>query len=528
MCNITLTGTVIGLVIRGEGFNHSILVPNSATADGLTVSAGATVWGLLIEKLQFYQPNNSTAGSGIHFPTGLAQPPFNVVIRDVFCYGWGRSGIYDQAGCFTSYYDNVLVQKTGNHNFDLLGSNTVSLRNCYALGPGDPASGSTTPKSLVFTAPVAAAATSATLTTNWLYATGTYTMLTAAGEWRGVTLTQGATTCTWTGGLTYAGSATQLLEIAGYRVHGATPIFIACNGLNVGNVWGLFSDNPAEDGTTSYCSPKFEGCNIETFAAIGIRNKQTRMTLEKTTILGHAAGLIGVQVEPFISGYTSTTDTDLPASNTVTTIAVTFTGAPTGTSATLSSAWTYQSGVWPVTFSDAEVRSVTLTYGATTATWTGAISGAPTASATTSSWKFGYPVHVAAVQGRPFNTVISPSGNSQLSYWDNVNLQVDAMTCDIDQQAFPPSLGVTNRFAKTFFDVNVLGAFRNSYSGTATFAAATTVAVTFATAAPTNVYRVKHGGNAAGYVWPTAKTTTGFTLNCSASNSNATDWEVTF
>lgn len=63
-------------------------------------------------------------------------------------------------------------------------------------------------------------------------------------------------------------------------------------------------------------------------------------------------------------------------------------------------------------------------------------------------------------------------------------------------------------------------------SGTATFAAATTVAVTFAQPLASTAYKVLLGGNAAGYVWPTAQATTGFTLNCSASNSNSTDWAV--
>jgi len=66
----------------------------------------------------------------------------------------------------------------------------------------------------------------------------------------------------------------------------------------------------------------------------------------------------------------------------------------------------------------------------------------------------------------------------------------------------------------------------NNLRGTATFAAATSVAVSFATAEPDASYLVALGGNAAGYCWVTAKGTGGFTINCSAANSNSTDWHL--
>jgi septal ring-binding cell division protein DamX len=62
--------------------------------------------------------------------------------------------------------------------------------------------------------------------------------------------------------------------------------------------------------------------------------------------------------------------------------------------------------------------------------------------------------------------------------------------------------------------------------GTATFGAATSVPVAFTKAAPFASYAVALGGNAAGYCWVSAKSKTGFTINCSASNSNTTDWAV--
>ena len=62
--------------------------------------------------------------------------------------------------------------------------------------------------------------------------------------------------------------------------------------------------------------------------------------------------------------------------------------------------------------------------------------------------------------------------------------------------------------------------------GTATFAAATTVVVTFGTAEPDASYFISLSGNAAGFCWVTGKGTSGFTINCSASNSNAVDWHL--
>lgn len=65
-------------------------------------------------------------------------------------------------------------------------------------------------------------------------------------------------------------------------------------------------------------------------------------------------------------------------------------------------------------------------------------------------------------------------------------------------------------------------------SGTVTFRASTSVVVTFAQAASNITYQVALSGNAAGFCWvnPTDKTLTGFTIHCSVSNSNSTDWTV--
>lgn len=60
------------------------------------------------------------------------------------------------------------------------------------------------PLVLTFTTAPAAGDTSETLTANFPYITGTFTATFSDGETRTVTLTAGAKTCTWTGGLASA------------------------------------------------------------------------------------------------------------------------------------------------------------------------------------------------------------------------------------------------------------------------------------------------------------------------------------
>jgi hypothetical protein len=65
-------------------------------------------------------------------------------------------------------------------------------------------------------------------------------------------------------------------------------------------------------------------------------------------------------------------------------------------------------------------------------------------------------------------------------------------------------------------------------SGNATFTGGDSAAVTFKVPMPSSTYHVLLGGNAAGYTWVAAKTTTGFVINCSAPNSNSTDWRISY
>ncbi len=61
--------------------------------------------------------------------------------------------------------------------------------------------------------------------------------------------------------------------------------------------------------------------------------------------------------------------------------AATFSASPTGTSATLTVAWPYVTGVYNLIFSDGETRQATLTANSTTVIWTTALSGTPNANA---------------------------------------------------------------------------------------------------------------------------------------------------
>lgn len=65
-----------------------------------------------------------------------------------------------------------------------------------------------------------------------------------------------------------------------------------------------------------------------------------------------------------------------------------------------------------------------------------------------------------------------------------------------------------------------------SDTGTSTFAAATTVAVTLPVEEPDTNYFVLFENPANQILWVTSKTTTGFTVNSSVSNSTTVGWFV--
>lgn len=347
----TLSGLCAGIVIHGEGQTLSVVKAISTTDDVFTTASGAQIFGIVMEKMQIVGQTSATAGNGINFTTGLLDPPFNVIMRDLYVNGVGGRGIYDQAGIFDSRCDNVMIGNTGSHNFDLLGDNTLLLTNCYAFG-GIPGNGT-----------------------------------------------------------------------AGYRIHGGSPTLLACNGINAGDSWGIFSDNMADDGVIQYCSPTFIESNIESFAKVGVRNKQGGITVLKSTFLAHAPDVVAFDCTPANTSTLSSLDNDSSFTNTASPIVVNFTaGLSIGaTSATLSTPWALTTGVWQVQVSDGEIRGMTLTNGATTCTWTGAMTGTSTQFASTlNAWRFGFPVHVTTNSGNPFSSVMSPAGNIQFTWWDEV------------------------------------------------------------------------------------------------------------
>jgi hypothetical protein len=269
---------------------------------------------------------------------------------------------------------------------------------------------------------------------------------------------------------------------------------------------------------------------VEGFGQVGVRNKQNSAVFQKTTVLAHQNNVVGIQIEPLNQFVPGSLDTDAIASSTSTNTLV-FTVAPSGSSGgTLTSVWLGQTGPWPVTLSTAQVITMTLTYNSTAVTWITAVTGTPTVTATTSAFKFGYSVHTAHSGNLPFTTVVSPFSDPQFNFWSDTEAQVVGISTDQYAAAFPPGLGVTNRYSKTFYDVNVQGGFHNSYAGTQALAGVTSQAVTFTVAAPTATYRVtlSQAATSVSPPWVTAKGTGGFTINFAASYTGNVDWEVIF
>jgi hypothetical protein len=77
--------------------------------------------------------------------------------------------------------------------------------------------------------------------------------------------------------------------------------------------------------------------------------------------------------------------------------------------------------------------------------------------------------------------------------------------------------------------VSATGTGSKNLRGYATFAAATSVAVTFANAEPDGSYFLvvsADGGSPGGYLWTSSRSTTGFTINCSAATSATVHWHL--
>jgi Pectate lyase superfamily protein len=126
------SGTCTGIKISGGNLRDSIVTAISTTADVFTCSAGASIWGITIENLSIKAAPSSTGGNGIHFPTGLFFPPFDILLQQLYIYGFGNSAVYDQMGIFNSLLVNVFGDQCAGHIFDLFGDNTLKLQGCYA------------------------------------------------------------------------------------------------------------------------------------------------------------------------------------------------------------------------------------------------------------------------------------------------------------------------------------------------------------------------------------------------------------
>lgn len=83
------------------------------------------------------------------------------------------------------------------------------------------------PTILTLTATPAAGDTSATLTANFLYVTGTFTATFSTGETKVVTLTSGAATCSWSGGLLYPAQNTISVAAAHDGAQSSTTALVA-------------------------------------------------------------------------------------------------------------------------------------------------------------------------------------------------------------------------------------------------------------------------------------------------------------
>lgn len=178
-------------------------------------------------------------------------------------------------------------------------------------------------------------------------------------------------------------------------------------------------------GFTTSGSPIITGVTVPLTLTFGINS--TGQTVGGTLIDTQAVIPANATIVSFSAGSTSS---------------ITFTGAPIGTSATLTANWAGVSGLYLITFSDNETRSATFTNGSANVTWTIALTGSPTAGGSqvntaqlvmsanaiatltaadsityTSPGNFAIP---RPLRIKPGFTRITASGNTGLDYWWDV------------------------------------------------------------------------------------------------------------
>lgn len=76
------------------------------------------------------------------------------------------------------------------------------------------------------------------------------------------------------------------------------------------------------------------------------------------------------------------------------------------------------------------------------------------------------------------------------------------------------------------FNVSILSTVPLGLTGTAIFAAGTSIAVVFVSPQPDTNYKVALGALANKTFWVTAKTVAGFTINASSASSDSIDWII--
>lgn len=241
---------------------------------------------------------------------------------------------------------------------------------------------------LQFTTVLAEAATSGTLTTNFTGTPGSYTVnfMTYAGviEQHTATLTNNSTSVTWTGGLStnctkFAMAITtssmfnnrfERLRISANELSAITRVIYA-------PAW------QQKCGTENVYLDKVSGYGIYIDNGYGGAAQFTIKTTE-IALSPKASPAYGIYID--VSSYTvGWLQVTLQEVQVVCASApVTFTGTVTSgsTSATLASNWGFPNGAWNVKFSNGDYRLVTLTSGATTATWSSGVSSDCTISAT--------------------------------------------------------------------------------------------------------------------------------------------------
>lgn len=255
--------------------------------------------------------------------------------------------------------------------------------------------------------------TSATLSSNWAYTTapaGGWATLFSDGQIRFVTYTNGATTATWTGALTGSPTATASAIVPNSNGRVANAAFNSTDGINGTIYFRVQRQAVSIDGSLNNTSTLFyDGAGNIAAAAGGnyppalmtlnngasnqqllmqltVGNFQTVFNRSSNNVVDRipkinqtSTGFISFQPQILSSGATTgafdTSDIEIVVTWAPQTLNIAFTAAiaSTATSATLQVAWAYTTGTYYVTFSDGEIRGVTLTNAATTATWTGGL-----------------------------------------------------------------------------------------------------------------------------------------------------------